>query len=179
MIKISNRICPIDHQIFLTVFPFVKTYADKFEPCAVWMVQLQKSHGYKYKNLQWKCHPRKYFPARFSLTSSCQATELTLVILIKQELKKTPQTKNILKVTILKEYIGFFLVRQHAQQALKTIQNVQSLRRREAKYFFFQTQNQYFWKNCTNHHKTWTLLSHPWTFHASKSVTWKSPDLPL
>lgn len=146
MIKISNRICPIDHQIFLTVFPFVKTYADEFESCAVWMVQLQKSHGYKYKNLQWKCHPRKYFPAGFSLTSSCQATELTLVILIKQELKKNPQTKNILKVTILKEYTGVFLVRQHAQQTLKTIQNVQSLRRREAKYFFFSNPEPIFLK---------------------------------
>lgn len=112
-----------------------------------------------------KTPARKYFPVGFSLSSSCQATELTLVILIKQELKTNKKNpKNILKVTILKEYIGLFFVRQYAQQTLKTIQKCTEPQKKRGKVFFFQTQNESFWKNCTNHHKTWTLLSHPWTF---------------
>lgn len=92
-----------------------------------------------------KTPARKYFPVGFSLSSSCQATELTLVILIKQELKTNKKKpKNILKVTILKEYIELFFVRQCAQQTLKTIQKCTEPQKKRAKVFFFQTQNESF-----------------------------------
>jgi len=32
---------------------------------------------------------------------------------------------------------------------------------------------------CNKQYKTWTLVSHPWTFYTFKSVTWRSPDLPI
>lgn len=65
MIKISSRICPVDHEIFLTVFPFVKTYTDKFESCAVGVIVIKKS-WLKIQELAIKISARKYFTVGFS-----------------------------------------------------------------------------------------------------------------
>lgn len=84
-----------------------------------------------------KTPARKYFPVGFSLSSSCQATELTLVILIKQELKtnKKKNPKTYLRLLFLKNILGYFLLGNVHSRLWKQSKNVQSLRRREAKYF--------------------------------------------
>lgn len=111
-----------------------------------------------------KTPARKYFPVGFSLSSSCQATELTLVILIKQELKTNKQKnpKTYLRLLFLKNILGYFLLGNVHSRLWKQSKNVQSLRRREAKYFSSKPRTNLFERTVPTTIKLG--LSHPWTF---------------
>jgi len=45
------------------------------------MLLLQKTHGYKCQNLQYRLQPGKYFPVGFSWRAFSQAIEFTLVLM--------------------------------------------------------------------------------------------------